>query len=73
MDNKIIRSQDTCSVIEHIAGNPAGRELAYNFVIKHWDVLYKRFVEFHFLILNFVLCHYTIVLGMQVFIWPTKV
>lgn len=54
MDNKIIRSQDTCSVIEHIAGNPAGRELAYNFVIKHWDVLYKRFVEFHFLILNFV-------------------
>jgi len=43
MDNKIVRSQDTCSVIEHIAGNPAGRELAYNFVIKHWDTLYKRY------------------------------
>ena len=44
MDDKIIRSQDTCSVIEHIAGNPKGRELAYNFVIKHWKTLYKRSV-----------------------------
>ncbi|XP_066912412.1 glutamyl aminopeptidase-like isoform X1 [Clytia hemisphaerica] len=43
MDNKIIRSQDTCSVIEHIAGNPKGRELAYNFVEKNWDTLFERY------------------------------
>jgi len=43
MDSKVIRSQDTCSVIEHIATNPKGRKMAYDFVTKNWDELYKRY------------------------------
>ena len=48
MDNNIVRSQDTCSVIERIAMNPASSELTYNFVKKNWAELYKRFAFYFF-------------------------
>merc|ERR1719361_3223111 len=43
LDDDVIKSQDTCSVIESIAGNHKGRKLALAFVKKHWDVLFKRY------------------------------
>lgn len=43
MDNSKIRSQDTCSVIEHISLNPVATEMTYNFVKKHWHTLFKRY------------------------------
>jgi len=43
LDDDVIRSQDTCSVIEHIAGNPKGTKMAYKFVKRNWKILYKRY------------------------------
>jgi len=43
LDEEVIRSQDTCSVIEHIAGNPVGTKMAMKFVKKNWKILYKRY------------------------------
>lgn len=43
LDDDVIRSQDTCSVIEHIAGNPIGTKMTYKFVKRNWKLLYKRY------------------------------
>lgn len=43
LDDDVIRSQDTCSVIEHIAGNPVGTKMTYKFVKRNWKLLYKRY------------------------------
>ena len=32
-----VRSQDALRVITSVMGNPAGRELAWNFMQSHWD------------------------------------
>ncbi|XP_032239105.2 glutamyl aminopeptidase isoform X2 [Nematostella vectensis] len=38
-----IRSQDTVSVITSVASNCKGRNLAWDFVKKHWKTLFKRY------------------------------
>ena len=40
----VIKSQDTCSVIESIAGNHKGRKLALKFVKEHWKLLFDRWL-----------------------------
>lgn len=43
LDPKKIRSQDSVSVINSIAHNPEGRLLAWEFVQKNYDLLFKRY------------------------------
>ncbi|KAL6057849.1 Aminopeptidase [Balamuthia mandrillaris] len=38
-----VKSQDTVFVIGGVAANPAGRDMAWEFVQEHWDELYSRF------------------------------
>ncbi|XP_047132820.1 endoplasmic reticulum aminopeptidase 1 isoform X2 [Hydra vulgaris] len=43
MNTSIIRTQDTCGVIEHISTNIKGTKMAEDFVIKNWEKLFERY------------------------------
>jgi len=44
LDESVIRSSETPSVLHMVAYNPAGRVLTWRFVRSHWKVLYDRSV-----------------------------
>ena len=41
--SKDVRNQDTLSIIGSVWGNPAGRDLAWSFVKKHWPIFLERY------------------------------
>lgn len=45
LNEKLIRSQDTCSVIARIAKNKIGTRMAKDFVKKNWKRLFKKYNE----------------------------
>jgi len=45
LNEKLIRSQDTCSVIARIAKNKIGTRMAKDFVKSKWKRLFKRYSE----------------------------
>lgn len=54
IDSRVVRSQDTVSVIVSVAANPAGRVLAWQFINTHWDLLYTRYGQGGFALSNLV-------------------
>ena len=42
LDESKIRSQDSVSIIDSVASNPAGRVIAWQFVQEHYSELYDR-------------------------------
>jgi len=43
LDEDIIKSQDTCYVINKIGNNPIGRHMAYEYINKEWPTFLKRY------------------------------
>jgi len=43
LDDKIIKAQDSCHIIEAIAQNPIGQKMAYGFLCDNWGVLLQRY------------------------------
>merc|ERR1711962_563561 len=43
LNKKIIKTQDTCYIINKVANNPIGRKMAYLFLNKNWSEFVKRY------------------------------
>jgi glutamyl aminopeptidase len=43
LNESVIRSSETPSILQLVAVNPSGRVLAWRFVRSHWNVLYARY------------------------------
>jgi len=49
-----VRSQDTIRVVAGVAGNPHGRELAWEFVKTHWEEFDRRYGGGGFLLMRLI-------------------
>lgn len=52
-NQEMVKKQDELVILINVASNPAGTELAYDYLEKNWDSICERFNNIYILLLSF--------------------